>query len=104
MIALDYKAKTFGRVYVVGQVRLTGPVDMPGDEVLTLSKAVLRAGGFTEYADKRHVKVTRRGEGAAPAQAFTVDLQTVLENSKTEKDIPVEPGDSIFVPSRLFTF
>jgi protein involved in polysaccharide export with SLBB domain len=105
IIAVELKAKSTGKVYVVGQVRQTGPVDMPGDEDLTLSKAVLRAGGFTDYADKRHVKVTRKVDAETGAsRTFTVDLNEVLEEGKTDKDMLLEPGDTIFVASRLFKF
>ena len=105
VIAVELRAKRSGAVYVVGQVRLTGPVDMPGDERLTLSKAVLRAGGFTDYADKRHVKVTRKVDADAGAsKTFTVDLNEVLEEGKTDKDLLLDPGDTIFVASRLFKF
>jgi protein involved in polysaccharide export with SLBB domain len=105
IIAVELKAKSTGKVYVVGQVRQTGPVDMPGDEELTLSKAVLRAGGFTDYADKRHVKVTRKVDAETGAsKTFTVDLNEVLEEGKTDKDMLLETGDTIFVASRLFKF
>jgi protein involved in polysaccharide export with SLBB domain len=105
IIAVEVRAKRSGTVYVVGQVRQTGPIDMPGDEQLTLSKAVLRAGGFTDYADKHHVKVTRKVEADNGAgKTFTVDLSAVLEEGKTDKDMLLESGDTIFVTSRLFKF
>ncbi|MCX6928366.1 MAG: polysaccharide export protein [Verrucomicrobia bacterium] len=105
IIAVELKARSTGKVYVVGQVRQTGPVEMPGDEELTLSKAVLRAGGFADFADKRHVKVTRKVAGETGAsKTFTVDLNQVLEEGKTDKDMLLQPGDTIFVPSRLINF
>jgi protein involved in polysaccharide export with SLBB domain len=105
IIAVELRAKRFGAVYVVGQVRQTGPVDMPGDELLTLSKAILRAGGFTDYADKHHVKVTRKVDAdKGPSKTFMVDVSEVLEEGKTDKDMLLEPGDTIFVTSRLFKF
>lgn len=105
IIAVDLKARSSGKVYVSGQVKMTGPVEIPSDEVLTLSKAVLRTGGFTEYSDKRHVKVTRRVQDAAGGnKSFIVDLSEVLEKGKSDKDIKLESGDAIFVPSRLLTF
>jgi protein involved in polysaccharide export with SLBB domain len=105
IIAVELKARSTGKVYVVGQVRQTGPVEMPGDEELTLSKAVLRAGGFTDYADKRHVKVTRKVDGEpGGSKTITVDLNQVLEEGRTDKDMLLEPGDTVFVASRLFKF
>ena len=44
ILAVDAMAKSHGRVDLVGAVRLPGPVELPGDEVVTLSKAILRAG------------------------------------------------------------
>jgi protein involved in polysaccharide export with SLBB domain len=58
-LAVDVMSKSRGRVYLVGAVRMPGPVEIPSDETLTLSKAILRAGGFTDFADRHHVKVTR---------------------------------------------
>jgi protein involved in polysaccharide export with SLBB domain len=109
-----------GRVYLTGAVRLPGPVEFPSDEVLTLSKAILRAGGFTDYADKRHVKVTRKGAaGKDPAtrpatppgasakddkETFTVDVGEILDKGKIETDLTLESGDMISVPERLIRF
>jgi len=66
IIAVDVMAKSRGKVYLVGPVRMPGPQELPSDEVLTLSKAILRAGGFTDFADRHNVKITRPG---APAKA-----------------------------------
>jgi protein involved in polysaccharide export with SLBB domain len=125
VIAVDVMTKSHGRVYLVGAVRLPGPVELPSDEVLTLSRAILRAGGFTDYADERHVKVTRKdatadavaGSGASAKdatangvaakedkQTFTVDVGEVFDKQKIETDLPLESGDLIYVPERLIRF
>ena len=51
IIAVDAMTKSRGRVYLVGAVRAPGPQEIPSDEVFTVSKAVLRAGGFTSLSD-----------------------------------------------------
>lgn len=105
IVALDAKTRSSGRVYITGEVRQNGPVEMPGDEAFTVSKAVLRAGGFTEFADKRHVKVTRKLAGSKTAsKTLVIDLAEVMERGRTEKDTILEPNDAVFVPSRLFNF
>jgi len=105
IIGLFQVTKSGGRVYLVGQLRTGGAVEIPGDEVFTLSKAILRAGGFTEFADKRHVKLTRKsGDAGAQTTNVTVDVSDILERGKTEGDLKLEPGDLIFVPSRTFNF
>jgi polysaccharide export outer membrane protein len=105
IIAVDFMTKSRGRVYLVGPVRAPGPQEIPSDEILTLSKAILRAGGFNDYADKRNVKVTRKGgSGLSDKQTFVVDVGQIFDKGNTEKDLPLEPGDLIYIPERLFRF
>jgi len=105
IVAVDQLNKKRGNVYLVGQVRAPGPQDIPSDEVFTLSKAVLRAGGFGDFADQKRVKLTRKaGPGETDSKIFVVNVAEILERGKTEKDIKLEPGDLIFVPSRLINF
>jgi protein involved in polysaccharide export with SLBB domain len=105
ILAIDFMTKSRGRVYLVGPVRAPGPQEIPSDEVFTLSKAILRAGGFGDYADKHKVRVTRKGGAAGGKdQVFIVDVGEILEKGKTESDLPLEPGDLIYVPERLIRF
>jgi polysaccharide export outer membrane protein len=105
IIALDLVTKSGGRVYLVGQLRATGSVEIPGDEVFTISKAILHSGGFTEYADKRHVKLTRKSDASGEhTKTIIVNVNDIIEKGKVETDVKLEPGDLIFVPSRLITF
>ena len=105
IVAVDQLNKKRGNVYLVGQIRTPGPQDIPSDEVFTLSKALLRAGGFGDFADKKHVKLTRKaGPGEGDNKIIVVDVAEILERGKTEKDLKLEPGDLIFVPSRLINF
>jgi polysaccharide export outer membrane protein len=105
IVAVDVMTKSRGKVYLVGPVRAPGPQEIPSDEVLTLSKAILRAGGFGDYAEKHKVRVTRKsGAAAGQDKVFTVDVAAILEQGKTESDLPLEPGDLIYVPERLIRF
>jgi hypothetical protein len=95
----DLKSK--GKVYVYGQVRNPGPLGISTDEPFTASKAIAKAGGFSNLANKKSVKVTRdRGLGQEP-QVFVVDVAKILEKSRTDKDLILNPGDIIVVPQRL---
>ncbi len=105
IIAVDLMAKSRGKVYLVGPVRIPGPQEIPSDEVLTLSKAILRAGGFTDFADKKNVKITRRGAlGGSEKQTLLVNVAQILEKGKTEQDVPLQPGDLIYIPERTIRF
>src|SRR4029078_3818131 len=70
ILAVDrISEKSRGKVYVYGSVHAQGPQEIPADETYTVSKAVIRAGGFGDFANKRKVKVTRKN-----GQDYTVDL------------------------------
>jgi polysaccharide export outer membrane protein len=105
IIALDVANKFLGRVYVWGQVRNQGPIDIAVNENLTAGKAILRAGGFGDFANKKRVKVVRNGGADSPGkQSFELNMVDILEKGKTEKDVILQADDFIIVPSRLINF
>ncbi len=100
ILAVDrVSEKSRGKVYVYGAVKGQGPQDIPSDETYTVSKAVIRAGGFGDFADKRKVKVTRKN-----GQDFVIDLKRVIEQGRSEDDVVLQPDDQIYVPQRLVNF
>lgn len=105
IIAVDSKPRSRGKIYLAGAVAAPGPQDISGDEVLTVSKAILRAGGLTTVADGNDVKVTR-GEGrkGAADKTFIVNVTSIIEKGKTDNDITLQPGDFIYVPDRMIRF
>jgi len=103
VISLDVANKLLGRIYVWGQVRTQGPIDLNVNENLTVGKAILRAGGFGDFANKKRVQVIRGATGQpAGKQTFLLNMIEILEKGKTEKDIILQPDDSIIVPERTF--
>lgn len=97
ILAVDrVSEKSRGRVYVYGSVRGQGPQELPPDESYTVSKAIIRAGGFGDFANKRKVKVTRKN-----GQDFIIDLKRVIEEGRSEDDVVLQPDDQIYVPQRL---
>jgi protein involved in polysaccharide export with SLBB domain len=104
IVALDVANKFLGRVYVWGQVRNQGAIDVAVGENLTAGKAILRAGGFADFANKKRVKVVRGGSVAAAKQTIELNMTEILEEGKTEKDAVLQPDDFIIVPSRLINF
>ena len=101
ILGVDMVNKIRGKVYVQGSVRVQGPVELLFNEKLTAGKAILRAGGFGDFARKDKVKVIRgRTAGAGEKQTIEVNMIDVLENGKTDKDVILEPDDYIVVPER----
>jgi protein involved in polysaccharide export with SLBB domain len=105
VLSLNTANRNLGRVYIWGQVRSQGALDIQVNENLTAGKAILRAGGFADFANKRKVKVVRGSVGPnGEKQTFDLDMTEILENGKIEKDITLQPNDLIIVPSRLVNF
>ena len=97
ILAVDrVSEKSRGRIYVYGSVKSQGPQEIPADENYTVSKAIIKAGGFGDFANKRRVKLTRKN-----GQEFNVDLKRVIEEAHTDEDLVLEPDDQIYVPQRL---
>jgi protein involved in polysaccharide export with SLBB domain len=105
IVALDEANKVLGRIYIWGQVRSQGPIELTVNENLTVGTAILRAGGFGDFANKKKVKLIRGGGAdGSPKQTIELNMAEVLDDGKVEKDIAVKPNDFIIVPSRLINF
>jgi protein involved in polysaccharide export with SLBB domain len=105
ILAVNDWARNQGKVYIMGPVHAPGPLEIPSDEVLTLNKAIMRAGGFGDYAERHKVEVRRKS--AVPGekdQVFIVDVALIQDKGKTDSDLPLEAGDVIYVPERLVRF
>jgi polysaccharide export outer membrane protein len=75
-------------VNVSGEVRSSGRLTYTAD--LTVMSAIAGAGGFNDFADKKHVKLTRGGK------VQVINATKITENPAL--DIKVLPGDQIVVP------
>jgi protein involved in polysaccharide export with SLBB domain len=104
IVGLDaVSAKARGRVYISGQVRAQGPIDIPPDERFTLSKAILKAGGFADFANHRKIKLVRK-TASGSAQTTIVDLDAVTVHGELDKDPELQPDDTIIVPEKFVNF
>ncbi|MEI7807803.1 MAG: polysaccharide biosynthesis/export family protein [Verrucomicrobiota bacterium] len=105
VLSLNVATRILGRVYIWGQVRSQGALDMQINENLTAGNAILRAGGFGDFASKTKVKVVRAATGTnGEKQTFSLNMEEILEKGKIEKDILLQPNDLIIVPTRLVNF
>ena len=105
ILSLNVASRIVGRVYIWGQVRNQGPLEMQINENLTAGNAILRAGGFGDFASKTKVKVIRAAIGPnGEKKTFDLNMEDILEKGKTEQDIALEPNDFIIVPTRLLNF
>jgi protein involved in polysaccharide export with SLBB domain len=81
---------------LLGRVRQPGVYYTPGigGAPLTLSRLVALGGGFETYAKKSAVIIVRKDK---PGVATPVDVKSIIEEGKLEKDVPLNPGDMVFV-------
>ena len=94
-LRLTVTVKSQDLVYSVGgEVRNPGPKVYVGET--TVTKAIQAAGDFTDFANKKKVRLTRAG-ATKPITVNCVDAQ-----KDSSKDPQVFPGDKIDVPRRLF--
>lgn len=91
-----------GTVIISGQVRAIGQQEMIAGEPLRLSSAILKAGGFTEWANPKRVKLTRQVNGSAQSTEYNV--KEIIEKGDEKADPVLQDGDRIFIPKTLLRF
>ena len=79
-------------INVSGDVR--GPSRVVYSPDSTVMSTIISCGGFTEYADRRHVRIIRG------SQSITVDCVSAI--AAPGNDPAVLPGDQIYVPRTPF--
>jgi polysaccharide export outer membrane protein len=87
------------RVRVTGAVRT--PVSIPYRQGMTVLDAVLAAGGTNEFAAADDTELYRKMAGGG-TKAYNVRLDKVLDRGDLSTNYPVQPGDVITVPTKVF--
>jgi protein involved in polysaccharide export with SLBB domain len=89
----EYKSRT---VILLGQIAKPGSFPLaPG---ITLMQVISLAGGLTQIADDNNVTLTRKYDKGTKTVTISVDAIT----DGNAPDVPLQAGDRIYVPSRLF--
>jgi polysaccharide export outer membrane protein len=79
--------------HVVGEVNKSGPVPYLGET--DIIRAISAAGGFTEFANKKKIRLIHPNK-----QTEIINYNKAVLS--TDQVFPVYPGDKIFVPRRWF--
>jgi protein involved in polysaccharide export with SLBB domain len=105
----DTKPKDFA--WVMGEVRQVGPLELLKQQPMTVSQLIMRAGGFSDFADQRRVKVIHRAESESSAASASeindaknfqiIDVKSIFDGKSTADPV-VRPGDYIIVPKKIF--
>ncbi|MGD1009335.1 MAG: polysaccharide biosynthesis/export family protein [Candidatus Aminicenantales bacterium] len=86
-------------IYVFGQVKNPGALQVKRSSIPTLLQAIAQAGGFSDRAARSGIKI-RRKDAAGRDIELDVNVKNILKG-KT-KDIPLKENDTVYVPESLF--
>jgi polysaccharide export outer membrane protein len=86
-----------GQVFVFGEVNRPGYYSYRPD--MTVFDAINTAGGFTEYAKKSGVVIKRSEGERGESTSIKVNMKALLKKGRIEKNVTLQPGDIIVVPS-----
>jgi polysaccharide export outer membrane protein len=86
-------------IYVWGQVKSPGALEVKKSSLPTLTQAIAQAGGFTSRAAKGSVKI-RRKDASGKEQEIKVNVKDILKGAI--KDIQLEENDTVYVSETIF--
>src|SRR5256885_13249665 len=76
-------------VYLMGEVRSSGPLPLKGP--LSIMQAIAMAGGFSEFANKKDIKIQR--QTGAGIKTLTVNYKEALESNRAP--LLLQAGDVV---------
>lgn len=86
-------------VYVFGQVKNPGALQVKKSAIPTLLQAIAQAGGFTDRASRGGVVIKRKDE-TGKEKEIKVNVRSILNNK--QKDVQLLENDTVYVPESLF--
>ena len=88
------------QVYVLGEVKKPGSLQLPTERRLTVLEAITLCGGFTDLAAPDRTKVLRNGNGQN--QSIQIEITRITKQGDKSADIFLEPNDTVYVPQSFF--
>jgi hypothetical protein len=92
-----------GIVTIYGQVGRQGRFEIRPGKTLTLSQAILRAGGLAPLAKDTKIKVIRKVTGKGNVTVY-VNLREIMVKGNVALDLPIRDRDVIIVDEKLINF
>ncbi len=99
MLTKSYEIDTYT---VFGFVLRQGKYDIPATEDVTISQAILKAGGFAAFADPEHVKIVRTTPTGN--KSILVNVDSIMRKGEMHKDIYLRRNDVIIIPEKTINF
>jgi polysaccharide export outer membrane protein len=86
-------------IYVFGQVKNPGALQVKRSNLPTLTQAIAQAGGFSDRAAKGSVTIRRKKPSGEEIE-IKVNAKDIIKGKI--KDIPLMENDTVYVPESLF--
>ena len=93
-VTVTLKESHSQRIYVIGQVRREGAIQLVTP--LRVLQALAEAGGITDYARRKNIYVLRMVNGRQTNLPFNYDA--VVRGQKVDENVLLLSGDTIVVP------
>lgn len=88
---------------IFGQVLRQGKYELPTDEDITISQAILRAGGFAQFGNPKKVRLVRQIPGGQ-SKTILVNCDDIMRKGNLSKDIFIRGGDVVIVDEKKVNF
>lgn len=85
-------------VSILGQVQKPGTYEFSSEGKMTLLEVISKAGGFTDVANVKKIKVIRKGEGKN--SVISANAESIIGGR--DPDVPLETDDVIHVGESFF--
>lgn len=95
---INIPVERMATIYVFGQVRNPGALQVKRSSLPTLTQAIAQAGGFTDRANRKRVQI-RRKDASGKEIEINVNVRNILRGKI--KDIPLLINDTVYVPESL---
>ncbi|MBX7212297.1 MAG: SLBB domain-containing protein [Verrucomicrobiaceae bacterium] len=89
-------------ITVFGQVIRQGKYELPTNEDMTISQAILLSGGFAQFANPKKVKLVRKTPQGN--KTILVNVDQIMRRGNLDKDIFLRRGDVIIVDEKTVNF
>ena len=81
-------------VYVTGEVLKPGALPLTNGQ-MSIIQAIAMAGGFTDFANKKDIRVLRKG--ASGMQTLRFNYKEAIDDENRREPLPLLPGDTVIV-------
>lgn len=94
LVSVDVVQINSKKYFISGEVRSPGPFRLI--HPITVMEALISAGGFGEFADRKKIRILRMVDGKFKEYKF--NWNDVIKGKNVEQNIYLMPGDQVIVP------